>query len=96
MLGLTVLIFVFARPLSFVVAPGYSEEARQVVVRCIHVMSVIPSIVCVTTIGLAVLRQKKDFGITALKSLFISVVGIASVIIFGRKELKNADVLSVA
>lgn len=96
MLLLTALVFLCARPLSYAVAPGYGEEARQVVVRCIRVMSVIPSVVCITSIGLAVLRQKKAFGITALKSLFISVVGIASVLIFGRRELKNADALSVA
>lgn len=96
MLLLTAIIFLCAKPLSFVVAPGYGEDARAVVARCIKVMSVIPSVVCLTSIGLAVLRQKKQFGITALKSLFISVVGIVSVLIFGRENLKNADVLSVA
>ena len=96
MVLLSIVIFFVAEPLSFVVAPGYEDNARAVVVRCIKVMSVIPSIVCITSIGLAVLRQKKRFEITALKSLFISVVGIISVLVFGRGELKNADLLSVA
>lgn len=96
MLGLSIAIFFTARPLSFVVAPGYGEEARAVVVRCIKVMSVIPAIVCITSIGLAVLRQKKKFEITGLKSLFISAIGIISILLFGRAELKNADLLSVA
>ena len=96
MLLLSVLIFSLARPLSFVVAPGYSEEARQVVVRCIHVMAPVPFIVCITAIGMAVLRQKKAFAVTGLKSLFISVVGIASVLLFGRGQVKNADLLSIA
>jgi len=96
MLVLSVIIFSLAEPLSFVVAPGYEDDARAVVIRCIRVLSVIPSVVCITSINLAVLRQKKSFGITGLKSLFISVVGIASVLIFGRGELWNADVLSVA
>ena len=96
MVLLTVIIFLCAKPLSYIVAPGYGEEARYIVIRCIRVMSVIPSIVCITSIGLAVLRQKKAFGITALKSLFISVVGIISVLIFSRNELKNADALSIA
>ncbi len=96
MLILTSFIFICAKPLSFIVAPGYTEEARLVVIRCIKIMSVIPSIVCLICIGLAVLRQKKEFGITALKSLFISVVGIISVLVFGGENIKNADVLSVA
>ena len=96
MVALSVLIFALAKPLSYVIAPGYAENGRAVVVRCIRVMSVIPSVVCITSIGLAVLRQKKSFGITGLKSLFISVVGIISVLVFGGKELKNADLLSFA
>ena len=96
MLVLSIAIFFAARPLSYVIAPGYAEDARNVVVRCVKMMSVIPSVVCITSIGLAVLRQKKKFEITGLKSLFISVIGIISVVIFGRKELKNADVLSLA
>lgn len=96
MVAVTVLVFSFARPLSYVVAPGYDDNARNIVIRCIRVMSVIPSVVCVTSIGLAVLRQKKMFGITGLKSLFISLVGIAGVLIFGRGELTNADVLSIS
>lgn len=96
MVALSVLIFVLAKPLSYIIAPGYAEDGRAVVVRCIRVMSVIPSVVCITSIGLAVLRQKKSFGITGLKSLFISVTGIISVLVFGGKELKNADLLSFA
>ncbi len=96
MLLLSVLIFALARPLSFVVAPGYGDEARAVVVRCIRILSFTPTVICITSIGIAVLRQKKRFEITCLKSLFISVVGIVSVLIFGRRELKNADVLSGA
>lgn len=96
MVALSIVLYFAARPISFLVAPGYGEDARAVVIRCIRVMAVIPSIVCITSVGLAVLRQKKKFGITGLKSLFISVVGIISVLIFGRGELKNADLLSVA
>ena len=96
MLILSAAIFFSARPLSYVIAPGYGEDARLVVVRGIRVMTLIPPIVCLTSIGLAVLRQKKEFGITALKSLFISVIGIISVLAYGRGELKNADVLCVA
>lgn len=96
MLILSAVICIFARPLSYLVAPGYADDARNVVIRCIRFMSVVPSVICVTSLGLAVLRQKKRFGITGLKSLFISVVGIVSVLVFGRSELKNADVLSTA
>ena len=96
MVLLSIVLFSAARPLSFIVAPGFGAEARVIVVRCIRVMAVIPTIVCVTSIGLAILRQKKKFEITGLKSLFISVVGIISLLLFGRVEQKNADILSVA
>ncbi len=96
MLIISVIIFAMAKPLSFVVAPGFEESSRTIVVRCIKVLSFTTPIICITSINVAVLQQKKRFEIIGLKSLFISVVGIFSVIIFGRKELENADVLSVA
>ena len=96
MVLLSILLFALAKPLSFIVSPGYGEEARKIVVRCIRVVSCVPTIVCFTSIGNTVLRQKKDFAITALKSVFISVVGIVSVLIFGERDLRNADPLSFA
>lgn len=89
-------IFLFADPLSYIVAPGYDDEARLILIRCIKFLSVIPVIVCVTSVELAILRQKKQFGITGLKSLFISVVGIISLLLFGRGDAKNADALVFA
>lgn len=89
-------IFCFAQKVSYIVAPGYDSAARSILVRCIKAMSVIPTIACVTSIGLAILRQKKRFEITALKSFFISVVGIASLLAFGKRDAKNSDVLVFA
>ncbi|MBQ9944064.1 MAG: polysaccharide biosynthesis C-terminal domain-containing protein [Clostridia bacterium] len=94
-LFVSIAVFCLAVPLSYVIAPGYSEEARSIVIRCIRFMAFVPCVSCVTSVGLAVLRQKKEFLITGLKSLFISVVGIASVFLFGRNS-RNADLLSIA
>ncbi len=93
---LSVGIFTFAVPLSYLTAPGFSKEARETLVLCIRVMSVIPIIECFTAIGMAVLRQKKRFGITGLKSLFISVIGIVFVVAFYKLNMDAAVVLSVA
>lgn len=93
---LSVGIFVFALPLSYLTAPGFSKEARDTLIICIRVMAAIPIIECFTAIGMAVLRQKKRFGITGLKSLFISVIGIVFVIGFYKLEINSAVILSVA
>ena len=96
MVVISVSIFFAASPLSYVIAPGCIETARPILIRCIRVFCVVPVIACVTSVELAILRQKKHFGITGLKSLFISVVGIVSLVLFGNENVKNADVLSVA
>lgn len=93
---LSIGIFVFASPLSHLTAPGFSAEARQTLVQCIRIMAVIPLIECVTAIGLAVLRQKRRFGLTSLKSLFISVVGIIAVFIFHKIKVNSAIILSAS
>ncbi len=93
---LSVCIFVFAVPLSYLTAPGFSKESRKILVLCIRVMSVIPIIECFTAIGMAVLRQKKRFGITGLKSLFISVIGILFVVVFYKSDINSATILSFA
>jgi len=59
-------------------------------------MAVVPFIVSITCFGQAVLRQKKRFEITAMHSLTISVIGIVSVVIFGRRNTQNADSLAIA
>ena len=89
-------IFVFALPFSYLTAPGFSKEARDTLVLCIRVMAIIPIIECFTAVGMAVLRQKKRFGITGLKSLFISVVGIVFVVVCFKLKINPAAMLSVA
>ena len=93
---LSAVIFVFADPVSYMVAPGFSADAHGVLVLCIRVMATIPVIECVTAIGLAVLRQKRRFALTSLKSLFISVAGIVFVVIFSKTKVNSAVTLSVA
>lgn len=93
---ISVFVFIFSKPISYIAAPGFDKISRGAMIRCIRVMSCVPTIVCITSVELAVLRQKKRFAITELKSLFISAIGIVSVLAFGRSDIWNADALSVA
>ena len=69
-------IFAGAPLLSYVLGPGYSEEARSILVADLRYMAVITMFYTVTAICLVILRQEKRFLIVSLKSLFISVSGI--------------------
>ena len=96
MLGISAAIYIFADPLTYIVAPGYGIEARDALVRCIRIMAAIPIISCITSFDLAVLRNKKQFMITGLKSLFISVFGILGVVTYAVLGGNGSDILSTA
>ncbi len=94
MLVVCILIFCFADSLSVLIAPGYDLRGRTLLIRNIRLMSFVPSILAIAAVCLAVLRQKKRFEITALRSFFISTVGIACVLLKAQNE--NADSLCIA
>lgn len=91
---ISLLFAVFATPLSYLVSPGSSIEARKFVVRCIKVMAVLPPIISIASIGLAVLRYKKLFVITGVKSLLISIIGTLGILCFSGRGNSGTDILS--
>jgi len=92
--ALSLLIYLFSKQISYVIAPGFDDATRVLLIRCLHIMAVIPIIECVTAIGQAVLRQKKLFAIVNLKSLFISVIGISAILLFGKNSSASELALS--
>lgn len=78
MCAITVSLTVFcgARPLSYVLAPGFDSVGKKILVRDIRIISFVPIFVAMSTGFLVILRQRKDFFVVGLKSLFISLSGI--------------------
>lgn len=72
---------IFARPIAFVIAPGFDAKGREYLVRDVRIISFVPVLVAMTTSHLAILRQHKDFFVVGLKSLFISVSGIVTLLL---------------
>ena len=95
-LSMSAALFMFADPVSYVISPGFSPEARRILVMCIRIMSIDPIVECVTAIALSVLRQKRHFVLTGLKSLFISVVGILFLMVLYGISRNHAYLLTVA
>lgn len=91
---ISILFVVFATPLSYLVSPGSSPEARSFVIRCTRLLAVLPPVVSIASIGLAVLRYKKVFVVTGIKSLLISVIGSIGVLCFSGHGSSGTDVLS--
>lgn len=91
---ISLLFVAFAFPLSYIVSPGSGSEARVFVVRCIRIMAVLPPIISITSIGLAVLRYKKKFIVTGIKSLLISVVGSVGILLFSGASYSGTYILS--
>lgn len=56
----SILFVAFSTPLSYLISPGSTSEARILVIRCIKVLAVLPPIIAVSSIALAVLRYKKS------------------------------------
>ena len=93
MLGLAVLTFIFAGPLSRLIAPGFDAAARPELIKCIRILCVIPPIMVFATIAQALLRQKKSFIIANSRSLCISMCGMFVVLVFSMRHPENADIL---
>lgn len=81
--------FLFARPISLIIAPGFSDAARNLLVRDIHIMSLLPLLAGCIAVASTVLRHERDFFAIGLKSLFLSVFGILCLVLIsvtGAKE----------
>jgi putative peptidoglycan lipid II flippase len=80
-LFLTVCIFSFADPLTYILAPGFDAQGKAYLSRDIRIICLVPLFLSLTMPFMAILRQKKDFFVIGLKSLFISVIGIFFLIV---------------
>lgn len=78
--AISVLIFLFSYPLSYVIGPGYSTEGRAILNTDIKYMALVPTFLSIISVCLAVLRREKNFLIVGLKSLFLSTSGMIFVL----------------
>ena len=88
MFGLSLLILLFAQPISYMLAPGYQASERSLLIDNIRWLAFLPMINTTSLFYVVILRQKKRFLITGLKSLFINIfgfIGIGCYILFHSK-----------
>lgn len=90
---LSVMLFCFARPITYILAPSYTDAERSMLVQNIHWMSLVPTICAHVTFYLVVLRQQGKFAIVGLKSFFINVVGFMAIGVFIIIQPNNSIVL---
>ena len=93
MVAFAVLTFIFAKPFSYLIAPGFDEIVRPVLVKCIRILCIIPPIMVFATIAQGFLRQKKCFIVVNARSLCISLCGMAVIFLFAIHDPTNASVL---
>ena len=93
MSAVALLIFILAKPVSYMIAPGFDESARGDLVQCIRILCVIPPIMVFATIAQGLLRQKKCFILVNSRSLCISLCGMAAVLGFSVRDPSNARLL---
>ncbi len=79
--AISVLIFLFSYPLSYVIGPGYSAEGRSILNTDIKYMALVPTFLSVISVCLAILRREKNFFVVGLKSMFLSTSGMIFVLI---------------
>lgn len=58
---ISVCIFFFSYPLSFVIGPGYDAEGRSILNTNIKFMALVPTFLSLTSVSLAILRREKSF-----------------------------------
>ena len=93
MIALAIMVFVFAEPLSYVIAPGFNAAARPGLITCLRFLCVIPPIMVFATIAQGLLRVKKSFIIANSRSLLLSLCGMMAVLLFARKDPENVAIL---
>lgn len=76
MFAFSILVLIFSRPISYVIAPGFSADIRDNLVLCIRIMCVIPTIMAFTTVKQVLLRHNRHFIVVNSRSLCISVSGL--------------------
>ena len=90
---LAIITFIFAKPFSYLIAPGFDATARPELIKCIRILCVIPPIMVFATIAQGLLRRKKSFIVANSRSLFISICGMAVILLFSVHDPDNANIL---
>lgn len=93
MVVLAITTFIFAKPFSYLIAPGFDATTRPELIKCIRILCVIPPIMVFATIAQGLLRQKKCFIAANSRSLFISICGMAVILLFSIHDPENANIL---
>ena len=92
---IAVAIFTFAKPVSYLIAPGFEEAGRPSLVLCIRILCLLPPIMVTASVRQALLRQKKCFIAVNSRSLCISLVGMAALIFFSRRYPDKVSILCI-
>lgn len=93
MVALAIITFIFAKPFSYLIAPGFDTTARPELIKCIRILCIIPPIMVFATIAQGLLRRKKCFIAANSRSLFISFCGMAVILLFSIHDPNNANIL---
>lgn len=92
---ISALVFAFAKPLSYLIAPGFAAEGRPSLVLCIRILCLLPPIMVTASVRQALLRQKKCFIAVNSRSLCISACGLATLIFFSRRYPDNVAIVCI-
>lgn len=95
MTGVAITVFALARPLSFLIAPGFDAAGRPTLILCIRILCLLPPIMVTASVRQAMLRQKKCFIAVNCRSLCISLCGILVLLLFSRKHPENSAILCI-
>ncbi len=90
---LSVAIFIFSYPLSYLIGPGYTAEGRTILNSDIKYMALVPTFLSITSVGLAILRREKNFLVVGLKSMFLSTSGMIFVLIAHFTSFPKTNIL---
>ncbi len=82
MLVLSLCIVMLALPISYIIAPGYQEIERSILVSNIRWLAFLPTINAYSLFYVVILRYNKSFLIAGLKSLCINLFGFVGVFLY--------------
>ena len=88
-----IIVFIFANPFSYFIAPGFDNYARKELIKCIRLLCVLPPILVFATLAQGMLRIKNCFIIANSRSLCISICGILAVLFFSVRNPENVKIL---
>ena len=90
---ISMLVFVFSNPLTYIIGPGYDTGGRAILNADLKYMALVPVFLSITSVCLAILRREKKFFIVGLKSMFLSTSGILFVLIAHYTSFPKTNIL---